>query len=447
MNRVTPGKKLILELLAKSIAKIEAAEAENQDAKRFVKTEADTDLALKEEMKEEREENDLRRRDEKEAKLIDGEEKRAVKLEVAGGFQIKKKDHSKPVKTVVMDYETDLNTKPKKKKELEEDRKKKKLEREENRQKKKLERVEKKQKKNLEREENRQKKKLERDKKILEREENREKKDLKRVQNREKKRLKREENSRLKNCKVFKRAAGKSLRRFTLEEDAILFDVIQQFGDKINVQQIAKDLKRNPQSIIDRLSRLRRTGKSIHVRYHCFTLTEDLAVLDAALKYLDSQSLRDLSLPNRDWVAVGEQIGRERLSPRKRWEYTLKPWILQHYSGTLNLDIRRPLANYLAEHFEDINSIDWPSVISKTEFAGHTIPSLRKKFTDLIMCTKQAQNELSEEITLEMIAAFSNIKYVLGGRQVSETELKRQKEIIEYFDCYVKTNCITDFLG
>merc|ERR1719318_1880780 len=76
-------------------------------------------------MKEERE-NDLRRRDEKEAKLIDGEEKRAVKLENAGGFQIKEKDHSKPVKTVVMDYEMDLNTKPKKKKELEEDRKKKK---------------------------------------------------------------------------------------------------------------------------------------------------------------------------------------------------------------------------------------------------------------------------------------------------------------------------------
>merc|ERR1719318_107283 len=365
-------------------------------------------------MKEERE-NDLRKRDEKEAKLIDGDEKRAVKLGNAGGFQIKEKDHSKPVKTVVMDYETDLNTKPKKKKELEEDRKK----------------------------------------KILKREENREKINLKRAQNREKKKLKREENRRLKTCKVFKRAAGKSLRRFTLEEDAILFDVIEQFGDKINVQQIAKDLQRNPQSITDRLSRLRRTGKSTHVRYHCFTLTEDLAVLDVALKYLDSQSLRDLSLPNRDWVAVGEQIDRERLSPRKRWEYNLKPWILQHYSGTLNLDIRRPLANYLAKHFEDINSIDWPSVISKTVFAGHTIPSLRKKFTNLIMCSKQAQNEHSEEITLEMIAAFSNIKYVLGGRQVSETELKRQKEIIvrlgptsdlvEYFDCYVKTNCITDF--
>merc|ERR1719318_2278042 len=389
-------------------------------------------------MKEERE-NDLKR-DEKEAKLIDGEEKRAVKLEVAGGFQIKKKDHSKPVKTVVMDYETDLNTKPKKKKELEEDRKKKKLKIEETSKKKKIEIEENRQKKKLEREEGR-------EKKILKREENREKINLKRVQNREKKKLKREENRRLKNCKVFKRAAGKSLRRFTLEEDAILFDVIEQFGDKINVQQIAKDLQRNPQSIIDRLSRLRRTGKSTHVRYHCFTLTEDLAVLDAALKCLDSQSLRDLSLPNRDWVVVGEQIGRERLSPRKRWEYTLKPWILQHYSGTLNLDIRRPLANYLAEHFEDINSIDWPSVISKTEFAGHTIPSLRKKFTNLIMCTKQAQNEQSEEITLEMIAAFANTKYVLGGRQVSEIQLKRQKEIIEYFECYVKTNCITDFLG
>ena len=160
-------------------------------------------------------------------------------------------------------------------------------------------------------------------------------------------------------------------------------------------------------------------------------MTEDLSVLDAALKYLDKQSLKDLSIPNRNWIEIGEKIGRDRLSPRKRWEYMLKPWILQHYSGTLNLEIRRPLANYLVEQFEDINSIDWLSVISKTEFAGHTLPSLRKKFTNLILCTKQFQPEHSEEITLKMIAEFANTKYVLGGRQVSGTELKRQKEIVQ----------------
>jgi len=110
------------------------------------------------------------------------------------------------------------------------------------------------------------------------------------------------------------------------------------------------------------------------------------------------------------------------------------------------LDVRRSLANYLAEHFDYINSIDWSSVITKTEFAGHTIPSLRKKFTNLIEHTKNLQNDHSEDITPEMIAEFANAKYVLGGRQVSGIELSRQKEIIDYFECYAKTNGISDFL-
>ena len=87
----------------------------------------------------------------------------------------------------------------------------------------------------------------------------------------------------------------------------------------------------------------------------------------------------------------------------------MKPWILQHYSGTLNLDIRRPLANYLADNFEDINAIDWPLVASNSEFAGHTEGSLRYLFTNSLFSPANASSKKKyeeEDITLGLIAEF-----------------------------------------
>ena len=82
--------------------------------------------------------------------------------------------------------------------------------------------------------------------------------------------------------------------------------------------------------------------------------------------------------------------------PFVRWEYQLRPWLLQHRAGTLNLPISRMLAHHLASNFPNIHrysfrlasgftsftplhSIDWPSVAARGEFAGHTEGSLRSE--------------------------------------------------------------------
>ena len=101
------------------------------------------------------------------------------------------------------------------------------------------------------------------------------------------------------------------------------------------------------------------------------------------------------------------------------------------------------LANYVADNFKDINSIDWPSVAAKTEFAGHTQASLRCVFfSNLLILTKRHLNAVSEDITLEMVADFVNKASASGGRKVRDTILTRQKEVIYYFECYVKKHCI-----
>merc|ERR1719318_1841659 len=181
--------------------------------------------------------------------------------------------------------------------------------------------------------------------------------------------------------KCRKRVSGTHKRVFKPEEDQVLLDAVEQFGDQIDFKQIAKDLQRSVSSIRYRVNKLK-TGKATKER-RTFTIIEDKVILDAVLQHLNGQPLEMLTLSQSEWNEIGGQIGRDEVSARLRWTFNLRAWILQHYSGTLNLDIRRPLANFLAENFEDRQSIDWALVNTKPEFAGHTENSLRFLFSGL----------------------------------------------------------------
>jgi len=245
--------------------------------------------------------------------------------------------------------------------------------------------------------------------------------------------------------KCHKRVSGTRLRIFKPDEDQVLLDAMEQFGDQINYKELAKDLQRTTASIIYRVKKLK-TGVSTK-GHRVFTITEDMIILDAVLKHLNGQSLEKMILPQSEWIKIGAQIGRDEVSSRIRWCTRLRAWILQHYSGTLNLDIRRPLANYLAEKLVDMQSIDWSFFTTMSEFAGHTEKSLRFLFYNGIF--KYAKINLkiqSEDITLEMVAEFANKTFIPGGKKVLGRTLRRQQEIIDYFECYVKSRNIKNFL-
>jgi len=237
------------------------------------------------------------------------------------------------------------------------------------------------------------------------------------------------------------RKAGTVIKKFTPEEDAILLNAMERYGDKIHFTQLGREMGRNHKSIKSRIDKLKGPKKR-----RDYTLVDDMGILDAVLKHVEenqSIEIERLNLPNMRWKIIAALNGRTEVSLRLRWGNFLQPWILQHYSGTLNLEIRRMLANYLADNFKNIDSIDWQSVSTKTEFAGHTQASLRTVFfNNLYKETKRNLNDNSEDITLEMVAEYANKAFAQGGRKVLDKILTRQKEVIDYFECYVKKKSI-----
>eukprot|EP00092_Neocalanus_flemingeri_P022128 GFUD01024004.1.p1 GENE.GFUD01024004.1~~GFUD01024004.1.p1 ORF type:complete len:561 (+),score=154.47 GFUD01024004.1:132-1814(+) len=243
---------------------------------------------------------------------------------------------------------------------------------------------------------------------------------------------------------ITQRKSGIIMTRISPEEDKILLEEMEKFGDNINISQLAKNMKRDARCVRIRVNRLK-TGNLSRER-HTFVLAEDLVIMDTVLTQLPERSLNMLELPFTDWNIVGAQLGRIGSSLRTRWEFCLKPWLLQHFSGTLNLDIRRMLANYLAEHFEDIDSVDWFAVARKPKFVGHTLISLRNIFfKNLFKFTKKSKGGNSE-VTLKDVADCTNAKYKsVGLCTVQKNILTRQKEIIDYFEQYVKKQGIEMF--
>jgi len=176
----------------------------------------------------------------------------------------------------------------------------------------------------------------------------------------------------------------------------------------LSITQISKTMKRSFASVRDRVLKLK-TGTGVRT-YKSFSLAEDKIIMETALSYLEKEnSIECLSLriPGREWV----KLVRKQFKTRKyeslasRWENQLKIWILQLRAGTLNLEIDSMLVNYLVDHFQDIESIDWSRVAARKEFSGHTESSLRNIFfSKLFKNAKKSRNILSSEINLKDIA-------------------------------------------
>ena len=167
--------------------------------------------------------------------------------------------------------------------------------------------------------------------------------------------------------------------------------------------------------------------------------------MDAVLKELPGSTLEELDLPSfKEWKDIGDQINRQERHIKYRWEYYLKTWLLQHFSGTLNLDIRRMLANYLADAFTHVNEIDWVAVAQSPEFAGYTVTSLKYVFfTFLFKHTKEDLGVTGENVSLKDVADVTNRRYKENPvKKVRESTLLRQRQVIRHFENFIQTTGI-----
>jgi len=228
---------------------------------------------------------------------------------------------------------------------------------------------------------------------------------------------------------------------YTPREDLIILNTIKEMGENLILKDLADKLGRETGSVSFRVKKLK-TGDS-EKGHQPFSLAEDEAILEKVLPGLQKSKLRDLVLHDDGSLDdLAAALGRPNKghSLALRWVYYLQPWIMQHYAGTLNLDIRMMLVNHLAETYQNRDSINWEAVAEKSEFAGNTATNLQRRFALVLSAAK------SEEPSWEQILDRCR-EYISQARRYNSKKVQlRRSQVIQYFENYVKKMEIDDFL-
>merc|ERR1719153_1826847 len=237
-----------------------------------------------------------------------------------------------------------------------------------------------------------------------------------------------------------RRHIGKSFREkkqfFTPKEDSIILHTIKEMGDDLNLKELADELGRDPRAVKKRIKKLK-SGEIVQRPQH-FSLTEDEAILERVLPGLQKSKLCDLVLHTDESLEnLATALGRPNKghSLARRWAYYLQPWIMQHYAGTLDLDIRMMLVNHLAESYQDRDSIDWEAVAAKSEFAGNTADNLSRTFC-MVLGYANRKEQIKEASWEQMLDRCR--EYISQAKRYKSKKVElRRLQVIQYFENYV----------
>ena len=155
-------------------------------------------------------------------------------------------------------------------------------------------------------------------------------------------------------------------RAFTPGEDEIIRNKLEEMGGDLNIGELAEEIGRNSGSVWNRINKLK-SGEARR-KQKSFSLAEDEAIMEKVLPGLQENKLHELVLhQDRSLKDLAIALGRpnKAISLAHRWVRKLQPWIMQHYAGTLNLDIRMMLVSHLGETYRSRESIDWDAVVAK----------------------------------------------------------------------------------
>ena len=124
----------------------------------------------------------------------------------------------------------------------------------------------------------------------------------------------------------------------------------------LDLAYLAKKLGRSYASVRTRL-RIIQAGDT-KKKHTAFALSEDMAIMDMVLPYVGQ--VLEGRVPNWEWLRMAEEMGQRRCqSLRSRWEHYLKPWLLQHQAGTLNLSINSLLLAHKLSAQPTTQTLEW----------------------------------------------------------------------------------------
>ena len=240
-------------------------------------------------------------------------------------------------------------------------------------------------------------------------------------------------------------------RSITPDEDDQIKAAIEEAGEtKVNITALAKQLNRDYGSVKHRIELLKKTGGRKKVS-RSFTLVEDYTLLETLIiPRISNEKLSEILLLEFHCTNLAAQLDKTTNGIRYRWHCSIQPWLLQHYSGTLNLRIERRMANFLAKTFKNVLEINWSMVLVMEEFAGHTETSMKQLLFNLQKGARKKLNLEKSELSLQYVADYCEQVYGEGAqgraKRALAVKMKRQKDIIDFFERKIKELGIVDFL-
>merc|ERR1712112_635120 len=126
---------------------------------------------------------------------------------------------------------------------------------------------------------------------------------------------------------------------------------MHRIGTDFEIEKLAKELGRPLTIVKTRIHNLNNSGHKVGK----MTENESRIIIDTILKkrMVDSKLHDSKHLSVDDWKSLAVQMGRSRSVVENHWHQILQPWLLQYFSGTLNLPIKLPLLSFIKDNFGD----------------------------------------------------------------------------------------------
>ena len=215
----------------------------------------------------------------------------------------------------------------------------------------------------------------------------------------------------------------------------------------INIRAIAEKLNRKTGSVRTRVLTLR-SSRGLGTAKKKFTLEEDMILLEElVIPRLRAEKLSGVKLKSSDYAELTERFRKSRSSVLLRWVSVLQPWLLQFYSGTLNLRIKVILADHIRDTYSDFSAIDWAKVAANKELAGNTAASLRQLYFGSLKIRTIRNFKLGiNDVTMAHISDYCKQTCSSGKSRLTKSSEERRGKIINFFQKKVEELGIRDFI-
>ena len=234
---------------------------------------------------------------------------------------------------------------------------------------------------------------------------------------------------------------AREVRHFTEAEDKQIIKAIEKSKKKhLMISELCKELNRPYHSVRDRVRRFQNKKDK---RKH-FDIEEDIAILDEVLKYIHEEKLREIPLPNPKHLSY--LLKRGETSLKTRWQYYLKPLILQFYSNSLFVDNREFLMNFVAENFESVDKIDWDRVVEESSILGHTDSRLKYQFYVFLGVLRGRHLISKKESSLQALNDATKEYFKTTHFRNSSNRKEKKVQVITHFVTKVRSRGIDNFL-